>query len=566
MNYAQNEKLIFFEGKFGKHYLKREFYKYLQKDFDFEDRKKYLYKNDYYMGQYVVLNKSDEDVDIKIEVGDLTSDIDIIKSENIEIRFSKDSLCPIGVGYQWGVLPDFPKENIPDILDYSDKAKLEKNSLRGFYIFIKSNPNTKPGIYKGNLNLKSNEENLTLPIEVEVIDLEVDKNDFAINLWQYPFTIARYYGISDDELFKEKHLEILREHLRVYKSIGGNSITTTIEDDPWYQQTYDKYPSMVKEIIKDGKVDYDFSYFDAYVDLAIEEGIDGGIMAFSLADWYENDRKDEGLVLGLKPGSKEWEEYWNRFLEIFIDHLDSKGYFEKTYIAVDERSPEILEAVLKVLSKHKNKDGKTLKIASQLGYKKEFVHIYDKIDDISFGFIDIDADNEAYIKKRGDKLTTMYTCTGMYPNSFARSMPIESDWTILYANAIKAKGYLRWALDAWVKDPLEDVSHWWWEGGDPFLIYPADKDAENKRPRTSPRFEHLRYARSMVGKINYLAKNLDDEDKKEFLAIVRSMKQKPYISTDMGVKEADIGVKNALYDEVINIYNAIYDYSKRLDL
>ncbi|MGD6206923.1 hypothetical protein QUV53_22445, partial [Xanthomonas citri pv. citri] len=135
----------------------------------------------------------------------------------------------------------------------------------------------------------------------------------------------------------------LREHLRIYKSIGGNSITTTIVDDPWYQQTYDKYPSMVREIIKDGEVTYDFSYFDTYVDLALEEGIDEQIMAFSLADWYENDRKDEGLVLGLKPGSKEWEEYWDSFLDIFIDHLDSKGYFDITYIAVDERSPDILE-------------------------------------------------------------------------------------------------------------------------------------------------------------------------------------------------------------------------------
>ena len=289
-------------------------------------------------------------------------------------------------------------------------------------------------------------------------------------------------------------------------------------------------------------------------------------MAFSLADWYENDRKDEGLVLGLKPGSKEWEEYWDYFLDIFIDHLDSKGYFDITYIAVDERSPDILEAVLKVLSKHKNKDGKTLKIASQLGYKPGYVDIYDRLDDISFGFVDINDENKAYINKREDKLTTIYTCTGMYPNSFARSMPIESDWTILYAHSINANGYLRWALDAWVKDPLEDTSHWWWEAGDTFLIYPAEKDAKVKKPRTSPRFEHLRYARSMLGKINYLVENLDEDDKNEFISKVKAMNPKAYITTSMNTKEADEKVRDDLYNEVIDIYNAIYEYSKKIEL
>lgn len=559
--YIENDNLLFFEGNFGKHYLKRDFYKFRHKEFGFEDRKKFLYKNDYYMGQYVVLNKSDKPIAIEIEVSDLICESNIIKKENIEIRFTKDTLCSVGVGYEWGVLPDFPKENIPDILDYSNKTDLEENNLRGFYIFIKSD--AKPGIYKGEISIKGRD--LSLPIEVEVIDLEADKNDFAVNLWQYPFTVARYYGISDEELFKDKHLDILREHLRVYKSIGGNSITTTIVDDPWYQQTYDKYPSMVREITKGGEVTYDFSYFDTYVDLALREGIDEQIMAFSLADWYENDRKDEGLVLGLKPGSKEWEEYWDSFLDIFINHLDSKGYFDIAYIAVDERSPDILEAVLKVLSKHKNKDGKTLKIASQLGYKKGYVDIYDRLDDISFGFVDINDENKAYIDKRGDKLTTIYTCTGMYPNSFARSMPIESDWTILYANSINANGYLRWALDAWVKEPLEDTNHWWWEAGDTFLIYPAGKDQKIKKPRTSPRFEHLRYARSMVGKINYLVENLNEDDKNEFNSKVKAMNPKAYITTSMGTKEADEKVRDDLYDEVINIYNTIYEYSKKLE-
>ena len=46
-------------------------------------------------------------------------------------------------------------------------------------------------------------------------------------------------------------------------------------------------------------------------------------------------------------------------------------------------------------------------------------------------------------------------------------------WVIWNTVAYGADGFLRWALDAWVKDPLVNGSHWYWESGDPFLLYPG---------------------------------------------------------------------------------------------
>lgn len=564
LKFVENEMFIFFQGFFGKHYLQEDFERYKTYDFGEEDRKRFLYRDDYFLDQYVVLNKTDLDQEVQVQVSDFKSGGHIIGKENIEVRFTRDTLASVGRGFDWGLMPDFPKENIPDILDYRATASLAPKTVRGFYIFIKSNIDTPGGIYTGSIQLVGDDLAISLPIEVEVLDLMVEDNHFSINLWQYPFTVARFYGIDEKNLFTEDHLEILREHLRLYKSIGGVSMTTTIVDDPWYQQTYDKYPSMVREKIIDGKVTYDFTYFDAYVDLAISEGVDQQIMAFSLADWYENDRNDQDLVLGLAPGSREWEEYWDGFLDQFVDHLDDKGYFDMVYIGVDERGPEILKEVIRVLGKHKNKDGKILKIASQVAYEPGVKEIYEQIDDLSFAFSNVNSENKAYIKERSNKMTTIYTCTGMYPNSFTRSAPIESDWTILYANAAGAQGYLRWALDAWVEDPTKDVSHWWWEAGDTCLIYPAAKEARDKRPRTSPRFEHLRYGRQMVGKINFLLENLDGQNRTDFEKQVKNLDPKPYITTDMETKEASPGVAEEFYQEVLDIYNGIYSYSKIL--
>jgi hypothetical protein len=44
-------------------------------------------------------------------------------------------------------------------------------------------------------------------------------------------------------------------------------------------------------------------------------------------------------------------------------------------------------------------------------------------------------------------------------------------------------GYLRWALNSWVKDPLLDTRFITWAAGDCYLLYPGG--------RTSARFERL---------------------------------------------------------------------------
>ncbi len=69
--------------------------------------------------------------------------------------------------------------------------------------------------------------------------------------------------------------------------------------------------------------------------------------------------------------------------------------------------------------------------------------------------------------------TSIYNCVGDYPAMFLYSHPLESQWVIWNTVAYGADGFLRWTLDAWVKDPLVNGSHWYWESGDPFLLYPG---------------------------------------------------------------------------------------------
>ena len=54
----------------------------------------------------------------------------------------------------------------------------------------------------------------------------------------------------------------------------------------------------------------------------------------------------------------------------------------------------------------------------------------------------------------------------------------------LYAASKNFTGFLRWAYDSWVEDPLYDTNHVTWAAGDCFLVYP--------NARSSIRFERLR--------------------------------------------------------------------------
>jgi hypothetical protein len=87
-------------------------------------------------------------------------------------------------------------------------------------------------------------------------------------------------------------------------------------------------------------------------------------------------------------------------------------------------------------------------------------------------------------RKAEGKVTTYYTCcTEPRPNTFTFSPLAEAEWLGWWASKINVDGYLRCALNSWVKDPLQDSRFISWAAGDCYLLYPGG--------RTSARFERL---------------------------------------------------------------------------
>ena len=81
-------------------------------------------------------------------------------------------------------------------------------------------------------------------------------------------------------------------------------------------------------------------------------------------------------------------------------------------------------------------------------------------------------------------MTTYYVCCShRYPNMFTFSDPAEATVAAWYAVANGYDGFLRWAYNSWVEDPIRDSRFRKWVAGDTYLVYPEG--------RSSIRFERL---------------------------------------------------------------------------
>ena len=435
---------------------------------------------------------------------------DLISSNNIKISWLKETLANIGRSN-----PSAPLEPFPDIIHNSGSLNIEKNKIASAWINIKIPRNAKPGIYNGSIEVTADEleKAYTFDYSFEVLNLVQplpSETNTQIEFWQHPYTIARYYKISKEDLFTEKHFKYLKDDLKEYRNMGGRGVIATIVHEAWNHQSYDSDPSMIKWRKNSyGTFEFDYSHFDKWIQLNIDLGIldpekgFGQIKCYSIVPWnnriqYFNEATNKEEAINPTPGSDIWINIWTQFLTSFMSHLKEKGWFNITYISMDERSIDDLKACVDLIESITNKLGEHFKISSAMDYESGNDYSFlDRIDDISIGLSHInhnsdDMKNMAKHRQELGLLTTIYTCTGDYPSSFTISDPIEGAFTMWYSLYQNTNGFLRWSWDGWVENPLENVSYKYWEPGDPFLIYPAEKDSIGKTFYSTPRLEKLK--------------------------------------------------------------------------
>lgn len=431
-----------------------------------------------------VISSDTELEDVTLSVSDLSNGKSGIKSGNISVQFVSfvvsDLLDTTKYG-QCGQRQDkseWGEVLVADVLDLKESMNIPAGRKQPVWMTVNVPSNAKPGKYRGKLTVSSsNAKSRSLPVELIVSDhiLPPDSDwAFHLDLWQNPYSVARYENVP---LWSEAHFKAMRPVMRMLAEAGQKSVTTTIMNRPWNGQTEDAFGSMVTKIRRiDGTWLYDYTIFDRWVEFMFSLGIDKQINCYSMIPWalefdYYDQATSSNTTIQATPGSQEYNEYWGSFIADFARHLKSKGWFEKTMIAMDERPMESMQAVLSLIRNIEP----GFKISLAGNYHEPINH---EIADFSEGFAPKKEFPESAKAKRKELglTTTFYTCCAeAHPNMFVISDPDEAAWLGWFAQADGYDGYLRWAYNSWTLDPLTDARFRTWPAGDCFVVYPGGR-------------------------------------------------------------------------------------------
>ena len=398
-----------------------------------------------------------------------TFEVTAWRGETVAARvpdFAELGKAPEGIGVRFGVLKSVkyaPTVESLQRLEVYDRVTWKSDDDGPRVVEVSVPADAKPGVYScGMMNIRV----------VDRVLPPAKEWKYFLDLWQHPWAVSRYHDVKP---FSKKHYAKMRPVYELLASAGQKTITTTILPEAWDHQCYDAYGTMIGRMKReDGTWQFDYSVFDEYVEFCRGCGLGPAICCYTLCPWgyvvrWQN-AKGETESCVAKPGTKEFEEYWGVFLQAFATHLKQKGWFEQTYISMDERSIEDVKLIGEFVQKHA--PGLRISMAGNQLPSKYGVTIDD------FCMILSDKINADYLKEATERrakgmVTTYYVCCGpQYPNTFMSSGPGEAFWLGAYPAMIGLDGFLRWAWNSWPKDPKEDATYWAWTAGDTFFCYP----------------------------------------------------------------------------------------------
>ena len=398
----------------------------------------------------------------------------------------------------------YPTWLVADVIDQDKPHAVPAMETRPVWCTIEVPRNVEAGEYTTALEVVDANGNvvksLSLNINVNSHSLPtVADQKFHLDFWQQPYAVSRYYGV---ERWSDGHYEALRPYLAALGRAGQRVVSAILFYEPWGEQTHDLFDPMVQTTKKsDGTWAYDYTVFDKYVELCAEYGIDKQINCFSMLPWdmsfrYFDEASNSYKNLTTTYSSTEYRELWTNFLTAFKAHLQQKGWFDKTVIAVDERG----EAAM--LKAHE--------IANALGFKMALAGNYhSSLCDILHDKC-VQLGQEHYItaaqladRKAKNRVTTFYTsCANSEPNIYTNSYPAEAAYLPIYAAKMNLDGYLHWSWMNWDEDPLTDSRYRKFGSGDTYCYYPGN--------RSSVRFERLIEGIHQYEKIQILREEYSD--------------------------------------------------------
>lgn len=430
--------------------------------------------------QLLVTNRQDtpttpmNDREVGYRFSELRNGSNVIPSTNVVGGFVQYVITDKFTGCGKHEVDAYGENLVADRITDENPSIVPMGGYRGLWLTVQVPQDAAPGTYKGYVELECEGKTAKYNYSVKVLGRKLPSPkewNFHLDLWQNPYAVARVHNV---EVWSDKHFEVLRPYMLKLASAGQKAITATLIDRPWDGQTYDPFGSMVTWIKKaDGTWLYDFTIFDRWVEFMMSCGIDKEITCFSMIPWklsfrYYDQATHSHKYINCAPGDEAYAQFWGGMLSAFAKHLKEKGWFDKTFISMDERSLQQMQAAIKVIKEY----APGMKISMAGNYHPEIeADIYDYCLDI-FAYGAYTPELIASRREQG-KVSTYYTCcSAEYPNLFTFTAPADAEFIALEALAKDLDGYLRWAYNSWTVTPEDDSRFTAWPAGDTYVIYP----------------------------------------------------------------------------------------------
>lgn len=410
---------------------------------------------------------------------------------------------------------------VPDVIDLDQPQQVDEGTTHPVWCTLEIPQQATPGTYHTQLEVVNTQTNkvlkrLNLSVQVNERTLPTpSEQQFHVDFWQQPYAVSRYNKLPR---WSKEHFEALKPYLQLLARSGQKVISAILFYEPWGDQSHDKFDAMIKTIKgRDGKWRYDYSVFDQWVELCQECGISEQINCFSMVPWdmtfrYYDEAQGKDVDLKTQTSSEEYKELWTAFLQNFAEHLKSKGWFNKTCIAMDERGLNNMLDAYRVAQQAVP----GIKMALAGTHHTELI---DKLYDYCIGFGENFTPEElASRKAKGYKSTTYTCCSNAEPNLFSNSLSAEAAYLPIFCIANNFEGYLHWSWMNWADQPLTDTRFRLFAPGDTYLIYPG--------PRSSVRYERFIEGVAMAEKVRILRNEYKQNGNSEALNQLNEQVQK----------------------------------------
>jgi len=223
----------------------------------------------------------------------------------------------------------------------TDARRIPAGTCRPVWVTLEVPAGARPGTYRGAIRLQARQaEAVDVPVEAEVLGWLVPRPaDFQAHaaLEQSPYGVARQYGV---ELWSDEHFALMEPSFRHLARIGNDWLNVPVINFTEFGNMTDSMVPWIRRGGPGGKLEFDFTRLDRYLDLAIKHLGRPEVINFIVMHGTVGDEADvqvldpaTGRSHNVRLGNRRegYAAHWKAFASALHAHMRGRGLAKSMY-------------------------------------------------------------------------------------------------------------------------------------------------------------------------------------------------------------------------------------------